>query len=373
MVKILIAGDFCPKNRVSRKLENEEYEFVFEEVKPYIKEVDCSIVNLECPIADSYDIAIKKIGPSLKTTPKAIEALKWVGFDTVTLANNHFRDYGDSAICKTLENLKNKNIQYVGGGINIKEASDILYKEIQGKKIAILNACEHEFSIATDDTAGSNPIDSIKQYYQIKEAKRNADHLIVIIHGGCEMYQLPTIRMKQLYRYYIDCGADVVVNHHQHCYSGYEIYKGSPIFYGLGNFCFDSMKQSKTKTIWNTGYMVELCISDNITFNMIPYEQCIGEPKVHILQDVSAFEQNIRNLNEIIDNDELLKECFRSFAEKVRVDVKLSPYTNKYLLAALWRKMIPSFVNRKQKSQLSHMINCESHLDVMKEWLNIRM
>ena len=34
-------------------------------------------------------------------------------------------------------------------------------------------------------------------------------------------------------------GADAVVNHHQHCYSGYEVYKDKPVFYGLGNLLFD--------------------------------------------------------------------------------------------------------------------------------------
>ena len=31
-----------------------------------------------------------------------------------------------------------------------------------------------------------------------------------------------------------------MVNHHQHCFSGYEVDNGSSILYGLGNFCFDN-------------------------------------------------------------------------------------------------------------------------------------
>lgn len=43
--------------------------------------------------------------------------------------------------------------------------------------------------------------------------------------------------MQEIYRFFVDIGADAVINHHQHCYSGYEVYKEKPIFYGLGNFC----------------------------------------------------------------------------------------------------------------------------------------
>ena len=42
--------------------------------------------------------------------------------------------------------------------------------------------------------------------------------------------------MKETYRFFVDCGADAVINHHQHCYSGYEYYKDKFICYGLGNF-----------------------------------------------------------------------------------------------------------------------------------------
>jgi poly-gamma-glutamate synthesis protein (capsule biosynthesis protein) len=50
--------------------------------------------------------------------------------------------------------------------------------------------------------------------------------------------------MVETYRFFIEAGADAVVNHHQHCICGYEVYKGKPIFYGLGNFCFDWAKRS---------------------------------------------------------------------------------------------------------------------------------
>ena len=64
--------------------------------------------------------------------------------------------------------------------------------------------------------------------------------------------------MMETYRFFIEVGADAVVNHHQHCFSGYEIYKNKPIFYGLGNFSFDGIGSGDR---WSSGYIVTLNFS----------------------------------------------------------------------------------------------------------------
>ena len=82
----------------------------------------------------------------------------------------------------------------------------------------------------------------------IQIAKEDNDLVIVIVHGGREHYQLPTPKQRERFRFYADAGADFVVGHHTHCYSGYEIYKGKPIFYSLGNFIFDYKKKYQRVT-----------------------------------------------------------------------------------------------------------------------------
>ena len=107
--------------------------------------------------------------------------------------------------------------------------------------------------------------------------------MILNVHGGNEFYHLPSPRIKELYRHYINIGADAVISQHTHAYSGYEVYEGKPIFYGLGNFIYDW--PGKVNSSWNKGYVVRLNISDKIDFEIIPLEQCNEKPGVFYLSD----------------------------------------------------------------------------------------
>ena len=255
-MKILIAGDYCPQERVSKLIGEGRDISILNEIKPYLEDSDYSIVNFECAVADETYTPIPKFGPNLKCSPHAVKALKDVGFDCVTLANNHFRDFGDEGVLSSLNCFKENDLDYVGGGEDLVAAETILYKQFTDGTLAIINVCENEFSIASSSRAGSAPIDTVKVYHRILEARKTADYVLVIVHGGHEHYQLPSPRMKELYRFFIEVGADAVVNHHQHCYSGYEYYCEKPIIYGSGNFLFDHPK--RRNSTWNEGYLVEL-------------------------------------------------------------------------------------------------------------------
>ncbi|MFV0501432.1 MAG: CapA family protein [Bacteroidales bacterium] len=367
-MNIIIAGDFCPRRRVEKLIEEKGYEDVFSQVKEITDKADYSILNFEAPVVINDAKPIEKTGPNLKCSKNAVEAIKYAGFNSVTLANNHFYDFGDVGVRDTIDILKEYNIDYFGGGININEAKKTLYKEIKGKKIAFINFCEREWSIATDNTGGSAPLNPIQNHYQIKEAKENADYVIVIVHGGREYYQLPLPRMKETYQFFIDSGADVVVNHHQHCYSGYEIYKGKPIFYGLGNFCFDSIQEKRNK-LWEEGFILKLSINDKIDFELIPYVQCGENPNVEILDDRLEFNNKINELNSIIDNVNLLESNFLNQVQKEKSEYfsYLEPIRNRYILALQRRKLFPSFIKNKYKLLLLNLIRCESHKDILEE------
>ena len=202
MISILVAGDLVPQKNVAEKFDKGSFGDVLGEVKPIVELSDFSLINLEAPVVEGKGFPIKKAGPNLRCGKSVIEALRYAGFKAVTLANNHFYDYGEEGALTTMTYLTNAGISFVGAGKNLFEASQTLYQTIGNKSVAIINCCEHEYSIATDHTAGCNPLDPVSQYYAIREAKTKVDYVMVIVHGGIEGYQLPTPRMQEWYRFF---------------------------------------------------------------------------------------------------------------------------------------------------------------------------
>lgn len=364
-MKVLVAGDLAPVERLEEKISLKKFSEVFpDNLRKIIKSADYSFVNFECPIIDEGYQPIPKCGPNLSCIPESAEAIRYAGFTSVTMANNHILDFGANGLYKTVECCKNNDLHIVGVGKNLEDANKVLYLEKDGKRLAVINCCEHEFSIATDTAAGANPLNPIRQFYAIQEAKGKADYVLVIVHGGHEHYQLPSPRMQETYRFFIDAGADAVINHHQHCYSGYEVYHHKPIFYGLGNFCFD--ENGQRESFWNEGYMVKLeFANDNIDYELIPYTQCNETATVDLVQDKTIFSKDIAKLNETISNPLLLREASERYYESTigLYNSLIQPYNNRVLNKLFSMKFLPSLFSNDKKIKLLNNINCESHLD----------
>lgn len=372
-MNILVAGDFCQKYRVDEAVRSKRFGEIFDKVKPIIESVDYSIVNFEFPIVLDSKIArpIKKCGPNLKGTIEAVDAIKYTGFKCCTLANNHILDQGNQCCLDTKIELEKALIDTVGAGKNIEEAGKILYKEIKGEILAVINCCEHEFSIATETSAGANPLNPIAQYYKIQEARKNADYVLVIVHGGHEHFQLPSVRMQETYRFFIDAGADAVVNHHQHCYSGYEVYNSKPIFYGIGNFCFD-IEPIRDNTIWNYGYVVKIEFGKEIRFNTIPYNQYGKNPSIELLEERKEFDSIIEGLNCTIKDLSKLSSSIDTYytSSDVQTALAYEPIENRVLKKLYKMGLFPSLVSKEKKTLLYNFINCEAHRDKLIHSLN---
>ena len=359
--KIVIAGDVVVSYRYTEELKTT---VVDEKIAQIIKESDYSLVNFEAPVRTKYSNPIIKSGSNLSQSAEVIDLMKQVGFRCFTLANNHFRDFGLDACENTLVLLQTKGIDCVGGGINITDAAKILYKCINNIQVAFINVCEKEWSIATEERAGSNPLHPLTQYNQIKEAKSKADFVILVFHGGVEHYNLPSPEIKQLHRFFIEAGADAVINHHQHCFSGFEVYKGKPIFYGIGNFLFDDAK--KIDSPWNYGYMVELKLNketQSINFDIHPYQQCNPKFGVYGRSDKSVFLAEIEELNNVIQDDVQLKNKWKAFVSTQRsfYNPAMIPYSNRVLRKLHSMNLLPSFISKYQLCYLYDVINCDSH------------
>jgi poly-gamma-glutamate capsule biosynthesis protein CapA/YwtB (metallophosphatase superfamily) len=366
IIKILFTGDFYGGRRIDELIQREKYESIFNGFIDEIRGTDISITNLEAPLTH-YDRSIQKTGPALKAHPKTAKALSYAGFNMVTLANNHIMDFGKQGLLDTFSALRSDEIEYIGAGKNLEEAKQPIYKEIKGKVLAFLNMAENEWSTTHGNDFGTSPLNPVQNYYIIQEAKKKADYVFVIVHGGHEMHPLPSPRMKETYRFFIDAGAVAVIGHHSHCYSGYEKYKTGYIFYSLGNFIFDN--ENKGSRLWNEGYAVQLdIIKGDILFKLIPYIQNAEQVGVNMLDDdeASRFFKKLNELNEIILDDTQLKYQFDRFCmEREVYNFYLEPHNNLIIHYLQKHKFLPSLLTKRKRLLLKNLIRCESHRDVV--------
>lgn len=365
-INILITGDFAPINRVEELCLTGDFQSVFNDFIEVFQNNDLNVVDLECPLTHAKTRR-PKTGPHQKAHPDTIQALKYADVSLAAMANNHIMDYDNQGVKETLDLCKQNGIATVGIGSSKQEAAKPFSIKLHGKKIAILNYADNEFLSTPDGSYTCNVIDPINGHYDIAKAKEDHDYVIVIAHAGNEFYHLPSPRTKKLYRYLIDQGADTIISHHTHVFSGYEIYKSKPIFYGLGNFVYDW--PGKTNSDWNRGYVVRLTISEKLDFEIIPLKQGNNKPGVFKLTDKekAVFDADIQKLNSIIESDVKLEAEFQRYCQSVfpMYDAFIEPNFGRCITALQKRAWLPKFLSKQKRLLYLNISRCESHRDIL--------
>lgn len=333
---------------------------------------DLTVVNLEAPLTHSLS-PIPKTGPAIKMSPEAMGWLKDAGVNLVTLANNHIFDYGESGLEDTLDTLSGANLSYVGAGMSQQQINTPFLLQRDGSTLAIVNFAENEWSTSHGESPGATPLSPVRNYHAISKARRVADLVAVVVHGGHEHYPLPSPRMKELYRFFVDAGADLVINHHQHCVSGFEVYKGKPIFYGIGNLFFDHDHHRNGD--WTKGVLVsfDLLPGQDPDFEIIHFDQCANKPLFSLCAEEEAERRKLAmtDLSAVIANDEELEKSFLTFVDRKANQYQsyLEPVTNRYYLALMNRGLLPSLVSAKKKLLMQNVMRCESHRELLLQLL----
>jgi len=365
-IKIVFTGDLCPHERIEKLVSEGQYDKIFNDFIEVFRNNDLNVVDLECPLTESTT-GRPKTGPHQKADPQTARLLSHAGIGLACMANNHIMDYGSPGAVETMKLLKTAGIETVGIGRNNSEARNAFSLDIKGRRIAILNFADNEFLTAPGSNFQCNPIHPVHNYEDITNAKRDHDFVLLNMHGGNEFYHLPSPRIKELYRHYVNIGADAVISQHTHTISGYEVYEGKPIFYGLGNFIYDW--PGKINSSWNRGFAVRLNITENVDFEIIPFEQCNEKPGVFKLDEAGrqVFQDRIQELNAIIANDELLEREFINYGEKVlpMYDAFIEPYFGKTITSLRKRGLLPRLMGRRKRLLLLNITRCESHKEVL--------
>jgi hypothetical protein len=225
-------------------IEKQGMDWYLSNIEPFFKHADIIHISNEVSIADTCNYSTMKMKFATRTSH--FEALNRLNVSVVELTGNHNLDFGTEAYLKSLEWYQNNNINYFGGGRSAEEASKPLVKKLKnGDKIAWIGFNELcPLGECTDikkmgaqrynESRARIAIDSLKKKVGVK-------YILACVQFREMDSYTPNAVQQKISRDLIDFGADVVLGSQAHQAQEIAIYKGKPIFYGLGNFLFDQI------------------------------------------------------------------------------------------------------------------------------------
>lgn len=367
MIKVSITGDFMVSFGVT------EFQFG-PKLKRILSDCDINVTNVEAPVKSKGAKPIKKSGPNLCLDPKAPFFLEKEGFNVVTLANNHIIDYGNESAQKTIDSFS-PNTSIIGIG-TFDKAYEPKYLRIGNITIGFLSFSQYEFGVHSEKLYDDGKLGTAWMSHpmvdqSILSAKKKCDWLICLPHAGLEYFMFPLPELRTLYRHYIDLGADAIIGGHPHVPQPWEIYKGKPIAYSLGNFCFANKCQN---TYWYDGLIAQLDITDiGISMSIKTLHFDITQKRVELSEDkelyadLSMKKQEFEN--EAIYKRRIDEQCISMMPHYTMLNEMGGYYklTIKKALGYIKRKVF----RREAKPNSAHFINsmrCETH-----RWIQSRI
>ncbi len=288
---LLFVGDVMLGRNVEKIMSDQGVDHPFQNTKELVQSADVAVLNFEGVVPLTHIPTPSGVMRfSIKKT--YLEHLQSVGFDVLSLANNHSSDYGLEALMYTRQLCTDLKLVCGGSSSEITEES---VKIVQVGDISVGIIFLHTLFVSPD-------ISKVKQY--MKDLVGSTSVQIAYVHWGDEYALVHNTSQKSLAYALIDMGVDAVVGHHPHVIQDIEIYKNAPIFYSLGNFIFDQYFSVDVQE----GLAVRLEIKDN--------------QHTYTISGVSSLES--RSQPSRMNNDrqtEILKRILGTYADDARVQV----------------------------------------------------
>lgn len=333
-----------------------------------INDAEFNVLNFEAPIKVVNTPVIKKSGPHIFQNNECPRWIERNGFNIVSLANNHICDMGIANAVAT----KNSFESAICIGVGSWDEAYSIYKtkSKDGTVIGFL-ACTHlEFGTLYDiresdfGAAWSNHSVFRKT---IINARDQVDVLIVYAHGGIEYMEQPLPEWREIYKEFVDLGADAVIASHPHVPQGWEVYNGKLICYSLGNLCFNL--KGHERDYWNNSLCCTIKIDEsrNYTFEFTPL---MYNPARNIIDtniyDV-IFQSHLDKLNKVLGEEDTYFDYVNDYLINL-----LPQYIGQFSRSGYlnYKGVLPfikgglDFLKGREIYNKAHMINnirCESH------------
>ena len=305
-IKMTVIGDIMCHNTQYTDAYNSsskkyDFSYVFDDVKDKLSQADITVGNLETTFAGS-----KIVYSSYPTfdAPEALgRALKDVGVDVLSTANNHCMDKGYTGIVNTIKELDELKIDHMGTYDSEESSNNILVKDVKGIKIAFLAYTYGTNGIAVpkDKSYAVNLIDKDKIKKDLQAAKDlDVDLISVSMHWGTEYKQNPTDEQEELADFLFENGADIILGSHPHVLEKMEkrtieledgTTKDGFIIYSLGNFMsgqyYDYTRQSIILDLQITKHGDGKISIDSATYTPIyMYKSSSGSKQKYLVMDI---------------------------------------------------------------------------------------
>ena len=275
--RLIFGGDVMLGRSCAAKIQNGTDPF--EGIASVIRQASFAAANLECTISNLGGATNRY---AFRAPAQSAQLLRRAGFDAMGLANNHALDFGPVALHDSAAHLLREEIEPVGVETPTRNACDASFFSLSdGKKIALLAISDVDSTPSSQIAAASV---RAKLDTAITNARSHANLVVCLVHWGIENSEKITDEQRELARWLIDRGVDLVVGSHPHCVQPLDFYHGRPIAYSLGNLVFDG---APTVASWNHGALLEVGLNEAAkisSVSLIPVILEDGLPRMEVTE-----------------------------------------------------------------------------------------
>jgi len=311
------------------------WEDPFGSLRPILRSADVAFTNFEmavkseadaCGVPDDYVVFLGE--PRLTREqrrgnsggPHAVDAavmdfLASLGFNLMSISNNHAWDLGDCGVAATRAAADANGVTYAGAGPDIVAATAPAYLEVDGVTIGLVAATtSHDerdaIGHAVNGVWTGRQDDWDRNIEAVREAAARADFVIYYQHFQIDVDEFDSIvageatadghvRVDDVAGWQtdfahavIDAGASMYVGHGHRAFDGIEIYKGKPLIRQLGGLAYQGLQPGigayDEYRPWD-GLLAEMTIRNGavVRIEFVPLELDEGEAYRPDLDDLA--------------------------------------------------------------------------------------
>ena len=276
-MSIVMVGDALIHGAVylDAKKSDGSYDFssMFKMIKPIIQDYDLKYYNQESIIGGGKPSHYPRLN-----SPKAIgEDLVDIGFNLVSLANNHAFDKGEDAIRYSNKFWKKQEGVITAGTYSSQKERDNVPVYVKNDiKFSFLS-----YTVRTNGFKASKGNEYLVNVYDKKQVKKDitkakengAEVIIVAMHWGNEYTHKPTKQQKSIAKYLASLGVNLIIGTHPHVIQPIDYVEDTLVVYSLGNF-ISAQKVLGLEKIIGLLASVDIVVDEdsNVSFEKLDYQ-----------------------------------------------------------------------------------------------------